>query len=279
MKIKLVLLLFFSILLSSCKEEKQIEIVPNLEAEYLSEAEVDTPIEFNSEQNDSASDEGKDLIEAIKSIHDFNSKDSIRYIVKLRLYCNERGNLEKVRDISNLYDRSEYCTDGVKNYADRDKLNKALAQKLEKIKFKPAIKNGKNVKSWFDLKGVSILTAQGDKFQLELTDFLVGMFGSKSNYLISTDEMPEIIGGLYAIQKNIKYPELAKRAGIEGKVYVLAYIDETGKVADAKVIKGIGAGCNEAAVAAVKAVSFTPGRKNGEPVKVQVTIPILFKLQ
>lgn len=93
------------------------------------------------------------------------------------------------------------------------------------------------------------------------------------------DEMPEIIGGMYSIQKNIRYPELAKRAGIQGKVYVLALIDENGKVTDTKIIKGIGAGCNEAALEAVKAVSFTPGRQNGKPVKVQVTIPIMFKLQ
>jgi protein TonB len=91
--------------------------------------------------------------------------------------------------------------------------------------------------------------------------------------------MPEVIGGLYSIQSKIKYPEIAKRAGIEGKVYVQAFIDEDGNVANAKIIKGIGGGCDETALDAVKQTKFKPGRQRGTPVKVQVSIPIVFKLQ
>ncbi len=47
----------------------------------------------------------------------------------------------------------------------------------------------------------------------------------------------------------------------------------------AKIIKGIGAGCDEAAIDAVKQTKFTPGKQKGKPVKVQVSIPIVFKLQ
>ena len=54
--------------------------------------------------------------------------------------------------------------------------------------------------------------------------------------------MPEPIGGLYAIQSKIKYPEEAKRNGVEGKVFIQAFIDETGNVVEAKVIKGVGHG-------------------------------------
>jgi len=92
-------------------------------------------------------------------------------------------------------------------------------------------------------------------------------------------QLPEPIGGLHAIQEKVYYTEIAKLAGIEGKVYVLAFLDEVGNVANARVIKGIGAGCDEAALEAVKIVKFTPARNNGKPVKVQVTIPIVFKLQ
>jgi TonB family protein len=269
------LLFFFMILFIipfGCKEEKQIEIIPNLEAEYLSESEVDKPAEFVSGK--------KDLIDAIKSIHDFQNKDSLRYIVKLRLYINDQGKIDKVKDISDIYDRTEFSPDGVKNYIKRDKLNKALSVQLTDLVFQPALKEGKNIKSWIDVKGVNVLATPDGKFQIEMPDFLSGgMFGSKDEYLVVADEMPEPIGGIGEIQKKIMYPELAKRAGIQGKVYVLTLIDENGKVADAKIIKGIGAGCNEAALEAVKAVTFTPGRKNGRPVKVQVTIPIVFKLQ
>jgi|SRR5690554_3564333 len=98
-------------------------------------------------------------------------------------------------------------------------------------------------------------------------------------YFVAVEEMPEPIGGIQAIQSKIKYPEIAKRAGVEGKVYVLAFVDETGTVTDAKIIKGLGAGCDEEALNAVKQTKFKPGKQRGKPVKVQVSIPIVFKLQ
>ena len=91
--------------------------------------------------------------------------------------------------------------------------------------------------------------------------------------------MPEPIGGITEIQKKIIYPEIAKRAGVEGKVYVLAFVDESGTVTDVKLIKGIGAGCDEAAMDAVRKTKFKPGKQRGKPVKVQVSIPVVFKLQ
>lgn len=98
-------------------------------------------------------------------------------------------------------------------------------------------------------------------------------------YFVAVEEMPEPIGGIGEIQKKIIYPEIAKRAGVEGKVYVLAFVDESGAVTDAKIIKGIGAGCDEAALDAVKKTKFKPGKQRGKPVKVQVSIPVVFKLQ
>ncbi len=98
-------------------------------------------------------------------------------------------------------------------------------------------------------------------------------------YFVAVEEMPSPIGGISAIQKKIVYPEIAKRAGVEGKVYILAFVDEQGTVTKAQVIKGIGAGCDEAALDAVLKTKFTPGKQRGKPVRVQVSIPILFKLK
>jgi len=98
-------------------------------------------------------------------------------------------------------------------------------------------------------------------------------------YFVAVEEMPEPIGGIKAIQEKISYPEIAKRAGVEGKVYILAFVDENGNVTKAQVLKGIGAGCDEAAQDAVLQTKFKPGKQRGTPVKVQVSIPIVFKLQ
>lgn len=96
-------------------------------------------------------------------------------------------------------------------------------------------------------------------------------------YFVAVEEMPAPIGGLKSIQEKIIYPEIAKRAGIEGKVFVRAYVDETGTVTSAEIVKGIGTGCDEAALDAVLNTKFSPGKQRGKPIKVQVTIPILFK--
>lgn len=95
---------------------------------------------------------------------------------------------------------------------------------------------------------------------------------------IIVEQMPEMIGGIASLQKHIVYPEIAKIAGIEGRVIVKFIIDENGNVVNPQVIRGIGGGCDEEAVEAVKKVKFTPGKQRGNPVKVSYTLPVVFKI-
>jgi protein TonB len=98
-------------------------------------------------------------------------------------------------------------------------------------------------------------------------------------FFVAVEEMPEPIGGIQGIQARIEYPEIAKRAGVQGRVFVKAFVDENGVVQKVELIKGIGAGCDEEAMEAVRQTTFKPGKQRGKPVRVQVSIPILFKLQ
>ena len=97
-------------------------------------------------------------------------------------------------------------------------------------------------------------------------------------YLAYAEEMPQIQGGLASIMKNIKYPQQAKELGVEGTVYVMAFIDENGNINDAIVIKGIGAGCDGVAVDAIKQAKFSPAKNKGQAVKAKLSLPIKFKL-
>lgn len=97
-------------------------------------------------------------------------------------------------------------------------------------------------------------------------------------FFVAVEQMPEPIGGIVGIQKKIVYPEIAKRAGVQGRVFVKAFVDESGTVQKAEVIKGIGAGCDEAAISAVLRTKFKPGKQRGKPVRVQISIPIIFRL-
>ncbi|MFZ5947273.1 MAG: energy transducer TonB [Stygiobacter sp.] len=97
-------------------------------------------------------------------------------------------------------------------------------------------------------------------------------------YAIAVEKAPAPIGGLEAIVKKITYPDMAIKTRTEGKVYVLVFINENGEVDDVKVVKGIGAGCDEETVRAVKKTKFSPGVDKGVNVKTKLAIAIQFKI-
>ena len=118
-------------------------------------------------------------------------------------------------------------------------------------------------------------------FMLSLLIFSISNIfagGKDELYKPFAQVMPEPKDGLESIYKQIKYPEVAQKAGVEGKVYLLIYINENGDVDDVKVIKGLGAGCDEAAIEVIKNTKFNPGKDNGTPIKVKLSLPITFKL-
>ncbi len=96
---------------------------------------------------------------------------------------------------------------------------------------------------------------------------------------VIVEQMPELIGGLAELQKKITYPEIAKKAGVEGRVYLQFVVDEQGNVQDPVVTRGIGAGCDEEAIKAILTAKFKPGIQRGKAVKVKYSLPITFKLK
>lgn len=95
---------------------------------------------------------------------------------------------------------------------------------------------------------------------------------------VVVEDLPEPIGGMDAIYNNLVYPKFAIRSGIQGTVHLTAFVDKNGDVFRVEVLKGIGAGCDEAAIEAVKAVKFKPGRQRGKPVNVAMGLSIRFVL-
>jgi len=93
------------------------------------------------------------------------------------------------------------------------------------------------------------------------------------------ENQPELIGGMKALQESVDYPEFAKKAGIEGRVIVQFVVNEQGNVVDPKVVRGVHKLLNEEAVKAVKDQKFKPGKQRGQAVKVQMSLPVTFRLQ
>jgi protein TonB len=101
----------------------------------------------------------------------------------------------------------------------------------------------------------------------------------EDDFFVVVEQMPQLRGGLAALQRKVSYPEMARRAGIEGRVTVQFIVNEQGRVENPRVIRGIGGGCDEEALKAVQSARFTPGMQRGRPVRVQYSLPIVFRLQ
>ncbi|MDX1640572.1 MAG: energy transducer TonB [Balneolaceae bacterium] len=101
----------------------------------------------------------------------------------------------------------------------------------------------------------------------------------EEDFFVLVEQMPELIGGLASLQKEIEYPERAIRANIEGRVYVRFIVNEQGEVENPEVIRGIGGGCDEEAIRVVKTAKFKPGLQRGRPVRVQYNLPVIFRIK
>jgi TonB family protein len=111
-----------------------------------------------------------------------------------------------------------------------------------------------------------------------------GGINSRDEVFTVVENAPEFPGGDDArreyLTNTVVYPEAARKNGTEGTVYVTFVIEKDGKVSGAKVIRGIGGGCDESAVNAINSMpDWKPGTQRGEPVRVQFTMPVKFSLE
>ncbi len=269
---------FFSIILIflfGCNEKKsKIEIIPNYDVVYLPASMVsETAVPKDSSFTQELIETFKQIVKAVKIEQKGNKTIVQSFPLGYRFYIDKSGNIVKIKTLSNFKGigpkLGEQIKEGIKNI---------LIPKLEQFKFVPANLFGKNVKSRYDIKLVILNLSNGISVQ---AGSQLGHFGEKNidnDFFVAVEQMPSPIGGVAGIQKRIAYPEIARKAGIQGRVFVKAFIDEKGNVVKTEIIRGIGGGCDQAAQEAIKQTKFEPGRQQGKAVKVQVSIPILFKL-
>ena len=102
--------------------------------------------------------------------------------------------------------------------------------------------------------------------------------GDSPDLFTVVEQMPEMIGGQMAFYSALRYPEMARQAGIEGRVILQFIVDEQGNVTNPTVVRSAGAGgLDEAALEALSQVRFKPGMQRGRAVKVQMTQPVVFR--
>lgn len=98
----------------------------------------------------------------------------------------------------------------------------------------------------------------------------------EEGFFVIVEQMPVLIGGLQALQNEVRYPEMALRANIQGRVVVQFIVNERGEPENPNVIRGIGGGCDEEAIRVVSKMKFVPGMQRGRPVRVQYHLPVIF---
>lgn len=95
---------------------------------------------------------------------------------------------------------------------------------------------------------------------------------------VAVEQKPDC-GGIASLREKVKYPKFAEHAGIEGRVIVQFIVNEEGTVTNPKIIREAHPLLNEEALRAVQQLQCTAGRQRGQPVKVQMSMPVVFRLE
>ena len=99
---------------------------------------------------------------------------------------------------------------------------------------------------------------------------------------LGIEQMPSIIGGMKAIREKLNYPQDARDAGIEGRVFVKFIVDLEGQPQQVEVFKGLCASCDAEAIRLIEQTRFIPGyivrAGTKTPEAMPMSLPIEFKL-
>lgn len=98
------------------------------------------------------------------------------------------------------------------------------------------------------------------------------------------EEMPSFPGGNGALMSylnsNVKYPVVAQENGVQGRVTISFVVERDGSISDVKVARSVDPSLDREAQRVVKSMPrWTPGKQNGQTVRVKYTVPVVFRLQ
>lgn len=257
----------------SCKENK-IEVI-NDELEYFQIETLNPPIGDSVIIGHTFS---VDMQNLIKKLNEQHNETLIMLKVEYTLFVDMDGRVNKIKprtksSVTKL-EPSQLILSNIQQLTD------FLVEYFRKISLPIGYKDGQKVKYQFNIQKVYYSNKDDDSIIMDrIKDVNTDEVKKSDLFLIDVDYKSEPIGGIQSIIQNIKYPEIAKRAGIQGKVLVRAYIDEKGNVVDVKILKSAHEALDSAAVNAVLKTKFKPGMLRGETVKTQVAIPIVFTLK
>ncbi|QGY46332.1 TonB family protein [Maribellus comscasis] len=185
------------------------------------------------------------------------------------------------------------------NFGRKEELSPYLKQWLTELpRLKPATIDGNPIPCYLQL-GVPV-TGNKMLFESEPDSYTTTFrdFGTQENIttfhqeyrnlaneqvFIIVDNMPQFPGGEKALRNfislNIRYPELAQKSRVQGKIYVTFVIDSKGRPGNVKISKSVHPLLDAEAIRVIKEMpDWKPGSQKGKPVNVSYTVPINFEL-
>jgi TonB family protein len=129
------------------------------------------------------------------------------------------------------------------------------------------------------LKGLLLIMILG----LVLHVPVMGQDITEEKECFEAGQLPEFPGGIEKLKEffadNISYPEEAKKEGIQGKVFISFTVNKKGEVVNTEVVQRVHPTLDEEALRVIESMpAWIPGKKDGNPANVRVSLPVEFNL-
>jgi len=137
------------------------------------------------------------------------------------------------------------------------------------------------VNEQFSTHELAIANPEPEIIKNNMTD--VDSYPQDNKVYTQVDKAPEFTGGnsglMKFIKENLKYPVTAFEKGLEGRVVVYFIVEKNGSLSDIKVTRSVDTDLDKEAIRVVNAMpKWTPGIKDGNPVRTPVTVPVVFTI-
>lgn len=154
-----------------------------------------------------------------------------------------------------------------------EEVDKEIESAFPAIQWLPALIDGAPVSAWHMLE-----FRVNSKFYLN-SDLCEAKPFDKIYSYIDLNEKPKFVWGDFNkwVYKQLEYPEVALKKGIEGSVLTRFVIEKNGKLSNVGIAKSVGGGCDEEALRVIRLSQWRPGQKEGKMVRTQVFYQITFK--
>ena len=96
--------------------------------------------------------------------------------------------------------------------------------------------------------------------------------------VVVAETQPQLVGGMDHLYAQARYPDRAREEGVEGRVFVQFIVGRQGEVHDPNVTRGVHPDLDAEAIRVIQTARFTPGVHRGQPICVQMSLPIAFRL-